>query len=712
MPGNKSNLRIKPPLLGNNGVMSDRITDMDVLKEQKNDDATVEISRTQDGDSQYATEPDTARNTQERAENPSSEKEERKIVDEKYEIQSVIGRGGMGIVYRVRHLFLNKDFALKTLDNSEAGDLKLRRFQQEAQAASKLEHPNLVKVRDFGFVDNDKPFLVMDLISGVTLSAYLKKNGPLPVELAVPLFIQVCFGLYYAHSQGVVHRDIKPGNIIWLNPGEVTAEGDVKIVDFGIAKVSTSDDYQALTRTGDLFGSPLYMSPEQCKGIAVDQRSDIYSLGCVFYEVLTGLPPFVCDTALATMMKHQSESVPTLKEGSFGRDFPQGLEHIVARMLAKEPPDRYQSMADVVLDLTSLSHVSDLAGRRRPELKRSEAKISPEAGTLKGSSPARWILPVAGSALVGAVTGILIFKEVAAPAVPSPPPRTVARTSEFEGISEKRLPSSRRYETNGLQQSKWDTLTLNFPARSWGTIDAVAMDNLSWNAVGDITVPANLRLRWNVMPELGSDPQVFRQFRGDEFVSIHFADDLSVNDTTVKAICQKFSALRSLMAPRSSISDQSIDELNRLDYLRALNISDTHITENGLLRLKTLPLFTDLAFGSLVMSTTTPVLKKLAHSPHMVHLLIHYGNLSDDDTALIASMSNLEQLRLLDASSISARGVRNLAKLKRLERLEIYSAHLRPDCIPEFAKMKSLKSLNADFSRKAKRHHSSIIPTS
>ncbi len=222
--------------------------------------------------------------------------------------------------------------------------------------AASLKHPNLVEVHDFGVTEEHHPYLLMDLVDGQSLAQLLKKQGTLSVVRTVSLSVQVAFGLLYAHENKVVHRDIKPGNIMLLHADEITTEGSIRIVDFGIAKLVQSDEgqIQELTKTGEIFGSPLYMSPEQCKGDTVDARSDIYSLGCVMFECLTGSPPFWGDSAMSTMLKRLSEEPPTLKEGSLGKEFPSLMEKIVRRCLEVDPDNRYQTMKDLIQDLTLL----------------------------------------------------------------------------------------------------------------------------------------------------------------------------------------------------------------------------------------------------------------------------------------------------------------------------------------------------------------------
>ncbi len=277
------------------------------------------------------------------------------ILGGRYRVIALLGRGGMGVVYRVEQIFLGKELALKTIDRQLMSDITMRRFQAEARAAFAVDHPNIVAVHDFGLFEDQTPFLVMEIVDGETLSDRLKR-GPLTVHEAIAIFVQVCFGLAHAHENRVVHRDIKPGNIMLVDEAPGALETGVKILDFGIAKLAHSEggEIQALTRTGEIFGSPLYMSPEQCLGHKVDHRADIYSLGCVIFESLTGKPPFIGENALATMMQHQSAPIPTLKEACPQRAFPPELERLVAMMLAKNPDDRYQSLADAAFELGAL----------------------------------------------------------------------------------------------------------------------------------------------------------------------------------------------------------------------------------------------------------------------------------------------------------------------------------------------------------------------
>ena len=267
------------------------------------------------------------------------------ILADRYEILSVIGRGGMGVVYKAMHQLMEKVVAIKMMHAHLVSDqLALKRFQQEAKAASCLNHPHLIGVHDFGVTPAGQPYLVMDFLEGKSLTEIIDTDGTLAVKRALRIFAQACDGLAHAHNKGVIHRDLKPGNILLVDTEDKS--DFVKIVDFGIAKLlpHSGKESQALTQLGETFGSPPYMSPEQCMGLALDPRSDIYSLGCVMYEALTGQPPLLGSTMLETMNKHVSEMPRSFSEVCSDLYIPERLEKIVFKTLDKNPELRPQSM--------------------------------------------------------------------------------------------------------------------------------------------------------------------------------------------------------------------------------------------------------------------------------------------------------------------------------------------------------------------------------
>jgi serine/threonine protein kinase len=269
-----------------------------------------------------------------------------------YEILSIIGRGGMGTIYKGRHREAGNTVAIKVLHAHLLADpISLQRFHQEAEAASALSHPNLIRVLDFGVSRTKQPFLVMDYLEGVELQTLLSHCDHLEIPAFVNVFTQICDALSYAHMKGLVHRDLKPGNIMLLKGDN--GSDIVKIIDFGIAKAFGEHARMAprITTTGELLGSPAYMSPEQCGGAVLDTRSDIYSLGCVMYEAATGLLPFNHESTIKTILMHVNEEAMSFAEARPDLPLPIELERIIFKALEKDPVNRYQSAAQLNSDL-------------------------------------------------------------------------------------------------------------------------------------------------------------------------------------------------------------------------------------------------------------------------------------------------------------------------------------------------------------------------
>jgi len=277
------------------------------------------------------------------------------ILTDRYVIESMLGSGGMSRVYLAKHLMMDKEVAIKMLHaHLITNKLVLKRFQQEAKMVSGLNHPNIVKIFDFGLTEYGQPYLVMDYVNGQSLQALLHDPASLNLERVVHIFSQVLDGLAAAHAAGIIHRDLKPSNIMVLDLE--TVKDFVMIIDFGIAKIFLGDDPQAvkLTRTGEVYGSLAYMSPEQCQNAKCDQRTDIYSLGCVMYEILTGKLVF-SGTSPYKMISQQVQETPKhFAEICPDRHIPTVLENLVFKALAKDPKARFQSALEMKDALTSV----------------------------------------------------------------------------------------------------------------------------------------------------------------------------------------------------------------------------------------------------------------------------------------------------------------------------------------------------------------------
>ena len=344
------------------------------------------------------------------------------VVDGRYEVLAVLGEGGMGTVYEVKHRALGKRFALKALRKDLTADGEIAaRFIQEARTAAAVSHPGLVEITDFGRLESGQVYFVMELLEGQSLAALLRTGGPLPVARALDIVRQLVHALKAAHDASIVHRDLKPDNI---HVGHGDAGRDlVKIVDFGLAKVIGSSK---LTRAGMVFGTPHYMSPEQAAGEVVDHRADIYALGIVMYEMFTGRVPFEADSYMGVLTKHMymapappSEVSPELKElGS--------LEDVILCCLQKRPSARYDSLAALLVDL---DHRVPSPGRKLraldPLVLADELELPRANERRKRTAFAYWPLLIVACAFGGGISLVLLLARTEKSA--AVPPRVAAR---------------------------------------------------------------------------------------------------------------------------------------------------------------------------------------------------------------------------------------------------------------------------------------------
>ena len=287
------------------------------------------------------------------------------IIKERYEITQLLGEGGMSFVYKAIDKQLQRTVAIKTLKPVYVEQEKfVERFKREAQTAANLNHPNIVQIFDWGI--GDEPFFVMEYIEGSTLTSIISKKKTLSINDILFIGAQVSSGLQAAHSQGLVHRDIKPGNIM------ITPEGKVKVTDFGI--VSLQNEESDITKTGSILGTASYISPEQAQGKPVSKESDLYSLGTVLYELITGRPPFEGETPIATATKHITDKPEKLS--SYRQNIPKGVENAILKLLHKYPKDRFKNAEDLRAlllqqknQLQSIQTQENLVGLTNPKVK-------------------------------------------------------------------------------------------------------------------------------------------------------------------------------------------------------------------------------------------------------------------------------------------------------------------------------------------------------
>jgi len=282
-----------------------------------------------------------------------------RVIDSRYRVVEVIGSGGMGVVYKVEHLRMGKIAAMKVLHGELAHDEEvIGRFRREAAAVSQLHHPNTVQVFDFG-TSHGALYLIMEYVSGVDLGTLVKRDGPLPFDRAAPLFGQICAALCEAHELGIVHRDLKPENILVTRTHR--GRDFVKVLDFGLAKLSEHESRAEVTDRGSIVGTPYYMSPEQIRGDDIDARSDIYSLGAMMYRVLTGQPPYTAKTPIGVLTKHLTAELMPPSERAADLPISPGVDRIVCRAMEKEAGDRWPSIS-AVLDAIEQLYVDEHSG--------------------------------------------------------------------------------------------------------------------------------------------------------------------------------------------------------------------------------------------------------------------------------------------------------------------------------------------------------------
>lgn len=614
------------------------------------------------------------------------------LIEGRYKVLSLLGRGAVGAVYEVEQVFLRKHFALKVLDPIVASDTNIRRFQQEAQAASKLDHPNLAKAVDCGVISDNQPFLVMELIEGETLQAYLKAHGKLPIELALDLFIQLCFALGYVHTEGVIHRDIKPSNIILMK--KQNGKWLPKIVDFGIAKVAliSESEAQALTKTGEVFGTPLYMSPEQCNGIKVDGRSDIYSLGCVLFEALTQTPPFCGNSVLETILRHQSETAPTLKEASLGEQYPAALEKIVAKMIAKKPSDRYASALDVAQDLSAVQQgKSDLIVDRQG------------VETNKNASKSKLIL-----AAMASVIGLLIIAVILYTLSRRPEAADLKGTHKIEGQEKTTDTTVTNPDSIGLanKEKPFSVISANqrmftFPDKEIGT--------LSWwqdgreekkKAMGPVTVSADVPLVFTCYDPIYNKPSYLTRFGRNELTGINFAPHMLESTGASGASSNQYTdsplrflplmqSLKMVLLLNNPISDDSLDIVGALPNLHWLVVDQSFSNGDKLGKLSNLPKLHVLVAHNI--DSPSQLLTQLAKGNALRRLSLNVDKLTDKDVALISQLHQLTTLSIL--SDLNEKSLIRLCSMSKLKKFCILGNAINERSITSLRGMKNLEQL-------------------
>jgi len=595
------------------------------------------------------------------------------IVDGRYKILSLIGQGGMGTVYLCEHIYLGTRLALKVLDAENISSTGIRRFQQEAKLIVSIEHENIVTVHDFGVIADRYPFFTMDYLEGESLAAVLAKKGTFTTAEALPIVKGICAGLSHAHAHGVVHRDIKPSNIMIIDDTDNSENKRVCLVDFGIAKLSTANhtEEQSLTRTGEVFGSPLYMSPEQCAGEPVDERADIYSLGCVLFEMLSGTPPFLGATAFTTMVQHYTrEKPPSLKEATLGREFPQEIENIVAKMLNKEVDHRYQNLTSVIQDLGDMEH-----GKQPRHLGTTSRAKSQKSSQDK--------IPIIFGALT-AVTlafAMLLFWQTnhTATATQTLNPASTATFTTAQTSTVK--PTNVPYD--GSKLPSLDAILIpehpEMLSRLAQPISSADLDKLLSQPDPDSRLDLRMRiLTSDDLMKIGKTAWVEHFSAKGAKISNQALSNLTklklwnlnlnstnFNDRGAKAI-SKFNKLRILNLGNTEVSDDGMKELSGMKILEKLELDGTEITVGGLNALSHCKSLNWLSLRSIKSLNDGDV--KPLQSSKLQFLNIEDTAIGDKSVESIIAMPELRTI-CIGESKISIKGTEALLNMKNLKNI-------------------------------------------
>ncbi len=643
------------------------------------------------------------------------------IVGNTFRISSVVGMGGMGVVYLAEHTALHRQVALKVLATELVNEQNWLRFQAEAKTLASLNHPTFVKVYDLGIDVRAMPFYSMDYLQGYSLEERLMINGPLSLEEAISVFLEVLDGLAYAHRNGIVHRDIKPGNIMICTVDGVKT---VKVLDFGISKLVGADALksQSLTAVGELFGSPFYMSPEQCMGNAVDARSDVYSIGCTLFEVLTGFVPFEAHTALEIMTMHQEQEPPLLSDVLPDSQFPPSVDLVLKKCLAKLPPDRYQSAKELAIDLQRIKEGKDvrdysMAFPEKIQVKEHHAnqvarkqkknRLIGEGSSFHRNILISGFLGVFVIAVLASASWFAVHKNVD---IQNHRAASISTVSSFlETNHSKRIivsddakkqTWSNRPFGHSIKLANGQKVTVfEFPKEfSAGEIRSLEAQH-RLEARGEVTIPFGELIGFRPSREFLEKPELFRKFGANEIAEIDVCDRHMFNDNHV-ANMRHLVSIRCLNLKDTNLSNKCIDDLNCLTQLRELNVTNTDIDDQALARLNRLK---NLEFlEAREFSTLATTVKALAGSKKLRMLSI--SNTCTDNNLLkdVAKNHNLTSLILSQNRKITAEGVKCLLPLTQLDHLNLMNCQVGPESIATLASFKKMRLLKLSISNWSK----------
>jgi len=585
-----------------------------------------------------------------------------KHIGDRYDVLEVVGTGAAGVVYKVLDKNLNKVFAIKKLHGSST-DSQSVRFQREAKILATLQHANLLTAFDFGLTTESEPYLVLEYVPGKTLAAWLEDNGPMPVPLALAAFIDIARGLVHAHSKNVIHRDLKPSNIMLVEEEEGKRTFKARILDFGLAM--ETDSQQFFTTKGVGLGTPKYMPPEQAATRDTDERSDIYSFGCLMFEALTGTALFGAETVLEIFEKHANQRPDTVSERAsqigltFSPPLTPGLEAIIDKCLRKTQKERFQSVSKILDELLK----EEASFQSRQEAIRRNANVEPG---LAASSPLRDTRK-SMKALVLTTAIILLV---------------VSSAVSYFLLSRAEQENQKIEETN-LSELKISSSSMSaFPegAEKIGLASATEK-NLPIEPYTDMSLEETLRNHPN-QEELKLEyadltPRGIALLpRFQKLKRLQIAYRCETDFLSTIAANKSLESLE-LLAPEKLCAVKGIDKLQHLKLL-SLTFKGCNLEPNAIKELTKLPRLEKLSLTRCHGLGGT-ALAPLSTCKKLKYLSLNNSDITDD-TLKVLSSARLQELKLTAPERITTTGVLYTAQMPRLEKFRMMDTS--KDCRP------------------------------
>lgn len=591
---------------------------------------------------------------------------------QRYHVIRQLGAGGMGVVFEAEDSLLKKRVAIKTIKKGLFSIEHIVRFQREATVLANLNHPNLVPVFVFGLTEDNEPYIVMNYEKGKSLAELIEGRGHFPLYKSLNIFIQICDAMQHAHEQNVLHRDLKPGNIIVRDTENENPS--IVVIDFGLAMIPSGNAIDSITKSGVLVGTPNCMSPEQIRGHELDRRSDVYAMGCLMFETLSGKPPFAASSTLEMLSMKLTQTPPRLNSSGPELDLPSGISEIVSKALAPSPSNRYQSMFDLKMDLIAFK-----SGEYKPAILAAPKEIVQEPTKKRRSA-------ILSLAMIFALCGLTIVPFIVFFNNAAEPPKKLGVT-ESAKLAQQRsnetldltldalLKRGRKDEViNGVfytNNSYDDKKVAGFLNGYLGTVRGVSLiggnvsgvcfekvrnleqvnvittrnANVTDEGLKVLAKLPNLN-ELQLMDEVRVSPKGLLQLAKVPHLEIVGFNGIGLTEEHLDALVKLPSLNYLLVAYSPLITDAHIDKIASISKLYRVNLSGTKVTDEGLGRL-------------------------LKAHPNMQLLSVNKLDLTDEGADHISKLTQLRRLDIKNNRRITDKGLRKLETLKNLKELFI-----------------------------------------